>query len=209
MTVLWDWNGTLVADVPLVVKLNNMVFAQHGYKDTTEEEYRRLFRFPVREYYRDLGVTDEDFVTVANEWSAAYAANFHEAPLAQGAAEAVHRFHHAGLRQVILSASPRDLLVRQVAIHHELDGMFDEILGLADVYAVSKVQLALDFLARGGVNPDDAVFLGDTTHDAEVARAIGCRCFLIAGGHQEQRVLERAGVPILRSALEACDMLGV
>ena len=30
MTILWDWNGTLLDDVPLVVKINNEVFARHG-----------------------------------------------------------------------------------------------------------------------------------------------------------------------------------
>ena len=45
MTILWDWNGTLLSDVPLVVKINNEVFARHGYRLTSEEEYRRIFRF--------------------------------------------------------------------------------------------------------------------------------------------------------------------
>ena len=40
MTILWDWNGTLLSDVPLVVKINNEVFARHGYRLTSEEEYR-------------------------------------------------------------------------------------------------------------------------------------------------------------------------
>ena len=44
-TVFWDWNGTLVADVPLVVRVNNQVFANHGFRFTDEEEYRRLFAF--------------------------------------------------------------------------------------------------------------------------------------------------------------------
>ena len=55
----------------------------------------------------------------------------------------------------------------------------------------------------------DAVFLGDTAHDAEVARAIGCRCYLIAGGHQEEAVLAKAQVPVLRSLRELYPILGV
>ena len=104
MTILWDWNGTLVADVPLVVRVNNEVFARHGYRQTTKEEYRRLFRFPVIDYYRDLGVKDEDFPAIAREWNEGYVAGFHEVPLAPGAVEAVRRFREAGFRQVIVSA---------------------------------------------------------------------------------------------------------
>ena len=52
-------------------------------------------------------------------------------------------------------------------------------------------------------------FLGDTAHDAEVARAIGCRCYLISGGHQEDAVLAQARVPVLRSLRELYPILGV
>ena len=52
MTILWDWNGTLLSDVPLVVKINNEVFARHGYRLTSEEEYRRIFRFAGRSAQR-------------------------------------------------------------------------------------------------------------------------------------------------------------
>lgn len=207
MTILWDWNGTLVADVPLVVRVNNAVFAAHGYRDTTTEEYRRLFRFPVRDYYRDLGVSDADFDQIAREWNEGYMASCEGCPLTPGAAQTVRAFHEAGMRQVIISASRQDLLRRQVAGYPELRGMFDEILGLGDVYAVSKVHLARSYLAQSGVDPSDAVFLGDTCHDAEVARAIGCRCLLISGGHQEDRVMAQSGAPVLPSLAHAAAIL--
>ena len=209
MTIFWDWNGTLIADVPLVVKVNNLVFAQHGYRDTDEEEYRRVFRFPVKDYYTALGVAEEDFPMIAREWNEQYVAHFDEARLAPDVPETLRRFRDAGFRQVIVSASQQAQLRAQVARFPELEGMFAEIMGLSDVYAASKVQLARDFLARDGVNPTDAIFLGDTTHDAEVARAIGCRCCLIACGHQEEAVLAHTHVPVLRSLRELYPILGV
>lgn len=209
MTIFWDWNGTLIADVPLVVKVNNLVFAQHGYRDTDEEEYRRVFRFPVKDYYTALGVAEEDFPMIAREWNEQYVAHFDETALAPDVPETLRRFRDAGFRQVIVSASQQAQLRAQVARFPELQGMFAEVLGLSDVYAASKVQLARDFLARDGVDPSDAVFLGDTAHDAEVARAIGCRCYLIAGGHQEEAVLAKAQVPVLRSLRELYPILGV
>lgn len=102
-----------------------------------------------------------------------------------------------------------DQLRAQVVKFPELDGMFDDILGLGDVYAVSKVQLAKDYLSRKGYDPADTVFLGDTSHDAEVARAIGCRCLLISGGHQCDAVLRQVpGVEVLPSLRAAADVLG-
>lgn len=192
MTILWDWNGTLVADVPHVVAMNNQVLEQFGYRHTSEEEYRAKFRHPVHAYYYDLGVTPEDFPKIAKVWNKAYVDGFDHVPLAPGVAEAVRRFREAGFRQVIISASQVDQLRAQVEHFSELRGMFDEVLGLDNQLAVSKVHLATDFLARSGVSPADCAFIGDTTHDAETAAAIGCRCFLVEGGHQEKCVLETA-----------------
>lgn len=209
MTIFWDWNGTLVDDVATVVEVNNEVFARHNYPPTTVEEYRRLFRFPVIEYYRDLTVTDEDFPIIAKEWNEAFVEAFHRVPLKKDVPETLRRFRQAGFRQVIISASQRDQLQVQVQQYPQLHGMFDQVLGLQDVYAVSKVQLAKDYLARSGVNPAQALFIGDTTHDAQVAAAIGCPCRLISGGHQIDQVLATAGVPVLQSLLQVCDELHV
>lgn len=208
MTVLWDWNGTLVADVPHVVRVNNQVLSAHGYRSTTAEEYRTLFRFPVKEYYLDLGVTEEDFPAIAREWNELYVAGFAEVPLAPHVTVAVRRFRAAGFRQVILSASQVDQLRAQVSRFPELDGVFDEILGIGDVYASSKVQLAKDYLERSGIDPADTVFIGDTNHDAEVARAIGVRCLLISGGHQRDEVLRRTGATVLGQLTDAFGLLG-
>lgn len=209
MTILWDWNGTLVADVPHVVEMNNRTLEQFGYRHTSEAEYRARFRHPVHEYYYDLGVTPEDFPRIAELWNKAYVDGFDRVPLAPGVADAVRRFRSAGFRQVIISASQVDQLRGQVAHFPELHGMFDEVLGLSDQLAVSKVHLATDFLARTGLRPDDCVFIGDTTHDAETAAAIGCRCYLVEGGHQARSVLETAeNARIVRSIGEVLSALG-
>ena len=209
MTILWDWNGTLVADVPHVVNMNNQVLEQFGYRHTSEAEYRAKFRHPVHDYYYDLGVTAEDFPKIARVWNEAYVDGFDCVPLSAGVAEAVQRFKAAGHKQVIISASQVDQLRAQVAHFAEFDGIFDEVLGLSNQLAVSKVHLAVDYLARTGEKAEECVFIGDTTHDAETAAAIGCRCFLIEGGHQERKVLDTAeNATVLPSLMDAVELLG-
>lgn len=209
MTVLWDWNGTLIADVPHVVRINNLVFRAHGYRDTTADEYRRLFRFPVKNYYLEYGVTEEDFSLIAREWNERYVEGFDDVPLAPHVQETVKRFQTAGFRQVIISASQIDQLREQVARFPEIEGVFDEVLGIGDVYASSKVQIAKDYLSRSGIDPLEAVFIGDTNHDAEVAQAIGVKCLLVSGGHQNDDILKKTGATVLQRLTDACDLLGV
>lgn len=206
-TVFWDWNGTLVADVPLVVRVNNEVFRRHGLRQTDAEEYRRLFRFPVKDYYAEMGVSETQFYQIAQEWSQAYHAQFPGTPLTPHAMETVTRLKAAGLRQVILSASRETLLLEQLAQYPELAACFDQALGLGDIYASSKVERGVQYLAQAGLKGSEAVFLGDTLHDAETASAMGCACLLISGGHQTDEMLGRAGVPVMPSLRAAGEWI--
>ena len=209
MTIFWDWNGTLVDDVELTLAIENEMFCAKGYRHVGMEEYREHFTFPVADYYHWLGVTEEDFNAMNLTWLEVYAQRCGACRLHPRALEAVNALQRAGHRQVIISASEQGILRGQVAAYPELDGKFDQILGLENVFARSKVQRALDFLKEDHTDPQSAVFLGDTCHDAEVARAIGCRCALIEGGHQSRRVLETAGVPVASDAMEALHTLGI
>lgn len=207
MTIFWDWNGTILDDVRMAVDLTNEVFLEKGYRRMSMEEYLDAFRFPIIDYYEERGVKREDFPAVAHAWMAGYTAAFPACPLIDDAAAVIRRFHEAGHRQIILSATKLDMLRSQVAHHPVLDGMFEQLLGIGDIYAGSKVHIARAFMEKDGLCPDDAVLLGDTCHDAEVADAIGCRCLLIARGHQSVRQLQQAGKPILPSLTAAADLL--
>ena len=71
-----------------------------------------------------------------------------------------------------------------------LQGFFTELLGLADIYGVSKVQVGKAWLEQSGIDPAACVMIGDTQHDAEVAKALGTKCVLYTGGHQSRARLK-------------------
>ena len=53
--VVFDWNGTLIDDCALAVASVNTLRDEIGLPRITREEYRRAFRFPIREFYRSIG----------------------------------------------------------------------------------------------------------------------------------------------------------
>jgi phosphoglycolate phosphatase len=201
--VLWDWNGTLLDDVQTAVDVNNDIFPRFGFPPPGSlKDYHRLFRFPVREYYRDLGVNDEIFPAVANAWAEGYREKSKGCQLQKHALEALDAFHQAGFHQAILSASKEAYLHEQIA-RYPIGGYFQAALGLTHIYATSKVDIAKNFLKNHHVDPRQSVFLGDTLHDAEVAEAIGCDCILIARGHQPRETLLHANVPVFEDLEKA------
>lgn len=203
--VLWDWNGTLLDDVDLCVDaLNRLLAAYHYPQHYTKPQYREIFGFPVEDYYRRAGFDFEKdpFPVLAESYMQDYLPASAACPLAQGTRQALELFRQAGVRQVILSASRLPTLEWQVS-ERGIRPYFDCLLGLDDIYAKSKVAVGLDFLQREGFAPDRAVMIGDSLHDAEVARALGVHCVLQCSGHQSRGVLQTAGVPVRDNVLQA------
>ena len=206
--VLWDWNGTLLDDLTYAIGVRNRTFPAFGLpRIGSVAEYHRQFTFPVRRYYERAGVTDETFVAVAHAWMAEYVRGFGTVPLHGDAVETLARFAAAGVRQAVLSATRRDMLESQIA-RFPIRACFTDVLGLSDIYARSKEAVGLDYLARCGVPAASTLMIGDTLHDAEVARAMGTGCVLVARGHQSRETLLTAGVPVMDTLLEAAAWAG-
>ena len=69
--------------------------------------------------------------------------------------------------------------------------------GSEDHYAEGKVVQGLRMLEALHVAPEETVLIGDTTHDAEVAKAMGVVCILIPCGHNSRDRLMRCGVEVI------------
>lgn len=205
--VLWDWNGTLLDDVEYAMGVRNRSFPAFGLPEIhSVEDYHRQFTFPVRTYYERAGVTDENFVAVAHAWMDEYERGFASVPLHADAIETLKWLRAAGMKQVVLSATKRDMLERQLR-QFPIREYFDEVLGLGDIYAGSKEAIGTAYLSGCGIAPELTLMIGDTLHDAEVARAMGTRCVLVSRGHQSRETLLEAGVPVAGSLREAMRIL--
>lgn len=207
--VLWDWNGTLLNDVSLCLDALNRLLARFGYAQRYDlDTYRKIFGFPVEEYYLRAGFdfSRNSFDELAKSYMEDYIPASAACPLTGDARPTLERLQQAGLRQVILSASPITTLRRQTA-ERGVAGYFDTLLGLGDIYAKSKVELGLSYLERSGFDPAKAVMIGDSTHDCQVAKALGVECILYSGGHQSAEALAATGAPVVPTLTAAADRI--
>ena len=206
-TILWDWNGTLLDDVWTGTAAMNALLQKYKLPLLRDlDHYRSVFCFPVSAYYEKLGLGGELFAAAGQEWMDEYHAREAQCTLRTGAPEALAAFRAAGWRQVVLSASKRDNLLRQMTRYDGVRAYFDAVLGLDHIYATSKVDIGREWMQQQGVSPADCVMIGDTLHDAEVAQSLGCRCILAAGGHQSDAVLQGAGCEVADSIWTAAQL---
>ena len=49
--------------------------------------------------------------------------------------------------------------------------------------------------------------IGDSTHDYQVAKALGVRCILYSGGHQYAQALAATGAPVVPTLTAAADLI--
>jgi phosphoglycolate phosphatase len=184
--VLWDWNGTLLDDVDASIVALNALLSRRGMPSIDKQGYRRIFTFPVIEYYKKLGFDfhRENFDVVAREYIAEYMISSQEAALFPGVGGVLDYLDAKGYKQSILSAMPQSYLIDQINTNGVFH-YFQDIVGLKDIYATSKIDNALTFIMSRRLTMDNAFFIGDTYHDYEVAKSIGCKSILVSNGHQE------------------------
>lgn len=188
-TIIFDFNGTIVDDVDIGIKaLNVMIDKYLDRSHITKAEYLHIFTFPVIDYYKKVGFDFDklSFEKVGAEWMEVYEANFKDCKLHQGVREMLLENKRNGIRNVLLSASRKDKLLAQCEIL-KIRELFAEILGINDIYASSKVNIAKDWMRKQ--SSGEYLFIGDTLHDLEAAKEIGTPCALVANGHQAKDVL--------------------
>lgn len=207
-SIIWDWNGTIMDDVAISVDAINTVLRNRNMKTMAIAEYREIFRFPVSEYYKDLGFTfeKESFEVVGKEFISEYEARWHASPLQHGIQNVLQSFRAAKLTQFVLSAASLDMLSRLVA-HYKIGEFFKDIAGLNDIYAAGKIELGKQLIAKTKIDTDRTLLIGDTSHDAEVAKALGVKAIMVAQGHESAARLAKTGFPVALNAAELLQIL--
>lgn len=169
----------------------------------TCEQYREVFSFPVKDYYSKIGFdfTSEDWDEAAHEYVNQYTHLLPESHIFPQAHKLLKMFRSEGKKQFILSAMEHDMLHKS-ANDENIADFFEEILGINNIFASSKIQNGIELIKKHNLLPHEICLLGDTTHDYEVAQELGCQCVLIAGGHQSHSRLRQTGCKWVIDSLE-------
>ena len=204
-TIIWDYNGTIIDDVNLCLEVEKFMLKERGmFSEYSLDDYRDLFCFPVIDYYRKLGYTfqHESYEEISVEFNELYDMGFSTCPLVEGVLEKIQESCAKGYRNVILSACRGDKLKAQTE-QLGVAKYFDEIFGIDNDLAGSKIDMAKAWMKQADTNPETCMFIGDSIHDMETSLAIGVNNYtLVAAGHQSYRVLRAASEHVVHTMKE-------
>jgi phosphoglycolate phosphatase len=195
--IIWDWNGTLLNDVHIAIESINQLLRDRKLIPLNLERYLDVFMFPVQDYYEQIGfdLKNEPFEISASQFIAIYNKAVDDSGLHEDVIPLLSQLQQRGYRQFILSAMEQQTLEKTVN-DNGISGFFEDLCGLSDHYAKSKVENGKSLILERGLDPERTLLIGDTTHDYDVALAIGCSCVLIAQGHQSKKRLLSSGAVV-------------
>ncbi len=205
--LVWDWNGTLLDDLPIVVQAVSRSIGALGLPPITADDYRDHYTRPVRLFYDNLfgrKVTDEEWLRLNTTFHDVYFTLAGWANLAPDALRALDLLDEAGWGQSLLSMSPQDWLTK-VVDRLKLTDRLALVDGLSEVTGGLKAVHMEKHLRVLGLDGESVVVVGDTPDDVAAARHVGARAILFHGGSHHMDVLEAEGVPIAETLVEAVE----
>lgn len=190
----------MLDDASAGVDTINRMSAARGLTQITLDDYRRLFRFPVHNFYTALGydLDNEDWDRLADEYHAIYSEATARAALREGALTLVNNLHTNCFPQAVLSACEQSLLQAMLQ-RFDLTGFFNPVIGADNMDGASKESLAVRLQQQLTHKPEQILMIGDTDHDAHVAQLMGWQCVLLADGYQATELLLATNAPVCNS----------
>lgn len=207
--VVWDWNGTLLDDLHIVVRAVNETISPFGFGPIDADDYRNHYTRPVRDFYVSLfgrQIADDEWLLLNTGFHDAYFRLATTADLASGARDALKLLSDSGVGQSLLSMSPQDWLTKIVR-RLGIESLFVRVDGLTNVDGGLKAPQMKRHLDRIEVDEAKVVVVGDTPDDVAAARHVGGEPILFHGGSHHLELLEREGVPIAETISEVVEMV--
>ena len=188
--IIFDFNGTILDDVDLCINILNYMLEEHGYEKVTKERYLDIFTFPIIEYYKLAGFdfNKHSFNDLSIEFINMYQQASLKCPIYDGVIDLLNKLTKLNKKIILLSASQIDNLLEQTN-YFEITKYFNKILGLDNIHAKSKVDIAKKYFIENNIDLSKAIMIGDTIHD------MNC-----AGGANIDFALAGWGAPVMLDA---------
>jgi len=198
--VIFDCDGTLVDTLQDIADAMNLSLVEHGFPVLPLVKYRDIVGWGIIRL-AELALPQDARTKDNIHWVSNYARRLMELqPIEKslakpypGISELLNDLRAKKIKTVVLSNKPDAALRKIIAAifpHHT----FNAVCGLLpDMPPKPSPVMVWELLADIGVNPHEAVFMGDSEIDMETARNAGCYPLGVSWGFRSRATIEAAG----------------
>ncbi len=190
-SIIFDWSGTLVDDLPAVWRATNDVFRNAGVTELSMDEFRKEFQLPFKGFYRRF-LPDVPMEQL-EEWFHSSFRRHQDLVTGLPHAKEFLRFCRARhVRTFLLSTVSEEHYATQAAKTGFGQYIDKPYLGVWD-----KRKKIHEILESNGLVSGETVFIGDMEHDIETAKHGGVRSCAVLTGYNKMHQLKAAEPDVL------------
>src|SRR5476651_1116881 len=205
--IIFDWSGTLVDDLPAVLKASNFVLSQAGKQQMSLDQFRAEFSLPFKKFY-DRHTPDVPMEKL-EDW-------FHT-EFKRAQTSVVELPHARDFLEFCRAKKFRTFLLSTVHADHfavqcRVTG-FDAFLDKPYTDVWDKREKIHEILAENNLRADETLFIGDMEHDIATAKHGGVHSCAVLTGYNTLEQLRNAKPDLivehlseLRGVLEQNDL---
>jgi phosphoglycolate phosphatase len=197
--IVFDWNSTLLDDVHALHIATNRLLESEGVKPVTMEFFQDHYDIPFRRLYHNLGLGDDGVRRLIDRQNL----DFHDhyetlaatTSLRQGANEILNHATQQGVKSYILSnhlVEPIRTQLRRLQVDHH----FSEVLAYENrgkqFRDMTKGEKLRQYRAAEGWPDHQAIIIGDSVEEIEIAREQNMKSVAITGGCVSEQRLRAA-----------------
>ena len=195
--LLFDWSGTLVDDLPIVLDATNRVLGHYESHPLTRDEFRARFRLPYAEFYEEA-LPGVDMEELEDHFRHHFDRSEEKVVILPHAREFLELCMDRGTRCFILSSMDA-LAFDAQAKALGLDGYFEHCYaGVRD-----KREQIHQILETHELDPAHTAFIGDMQHDVDTAHHAGVTAIALLTGYNDAAQLAKSSPQIMTPDLLA------
>ncbi|WP_426233957.1 HAD-IA family hydrolase [Pseudomonas sp. TWP3-2] len=190
--LIFDWDGTLADSIGRIVEAMHVASERSGFELRDDFAVKGIIGLGLPEAIRTLypAITDAEMVLFREHYADRYIeAEAVPSPLFEGVVESLASFREDGYHLAVATGKSRRGLDRVLKAHGWED--YFEITRAADETASKPHPLMLEqILAHCGVRAEQALMVGDSSFDLQMARNAGMGSVAVSYGAQSIEALQ-------------------
>lgn len=198
---IFDWSGTVVDDLGLVICATNYVLGQYGKPKMDLDTFRREFCLPYEEFYQNH-LPGSNMEEVEAHFRHGFDISEVKVTVLPYAKEFLDYLKASGCKLYVLSSMCEKVFDEQV-VELGMDHYFEQTYaGVLD-----KREVIGEMMATHGMGKRNTVFVGDMTHDVDTAHHAGIMSVGVLTGYNQASVLATSEPSIMVKDLDLLQSL--